>query len=46
MENGTYNLLGINAENEYIIGFYYIGYPEDIPAPKRKPLPDVLRWVD
>ena len=46
MENGTYNLLGINSENEYIIGFYYIGYPEEIPTPKRKPLPDVLRWVD
>ena len=46
MENGTYNLLGINPKNEYIIGFYYMGYPEEIPTPKRKPLNHVLRWVD
>ena len=46
IEKETYNLLGIDAESEYIIGFYYMGYPEEIPTPKRKPLHDVLRWVD
>ncbi len=46
MEKPTYDLLGINPENEYIIGFYYMGYPEEIPTPKRKPLNQVLRWVD
>ena len=46
MEKATYNLLGINQDNEYIIGFYYIGYPEEIPNRKRKPLNQVLRWVD
>ena len=46
LEQGTYDLLGIDSENEYIIGFYYMGYPEEIPTPKRKPLPQVLRWVD
>lgn len=46
MEKQTYQLLGINSEEEYIIGFYYMGYPEEIPTPKRKPLNDVLRWVD
>ena len=46
MEKQTYALLGIDAENEYIIGFYYMGYPEEIPKPKRKPLNQVLRWLD
>ena len=45
-EKDTYELLGIDSENEYIIGFYYMGYPAEIPTPKRKPLHDVLRWVD
>lgn len=45
-EKATYELLGIDSENEYIIGFYYMGYPEEIPTPRRKPLHDVLRWVD
>ena len=46
IEKETYELLGIDSENEYIIGFYYMGYPAEIPTPKRKPLHDVLRWVD
>ena len=46
MEKPTYDLLDIDSENEYIIGFYYMGYPEEIPTPKRKPLNQVLRWVD
>ena len=46
LEKQTYDLLDIDSENEYIIGFYYMGYPEEIPTPKRKPLNQVLRWVD
>ncbi len=46
LEQGTYDLLGIDSETEYIIGFYYMGYPDEIPTPQRKPLHDVLRWVD
>ena len=46
LEQETYDLLGIDSETEYIIGFYYMGYPDEIPIPKRKPLHDVLRWVD
>ena len=33
MEKQTYSLLNINPEIEYIIGFYYMGYPEEIPTP-------------
>ena len=46
LEQETYDLLGIDSETEYIIGFYYMGYPDEIPTPKRKPFHDVLRWVD
>ena len=46
LEQGTYDLLGIDSETEYIIGFYYMGYPDEIPTPQRKPLGDVLRWVE
>lgn len=46
LEKATYDLLDINPENEYIIGFYYMGYPEEIPVRKRRPLNQVLRWVD
>ena len=46
LEQGTYDLLGIDSETEYIIGFYYMGYPDEIPTAQRKSLPDVLRWVD
>ena len=43
MEKGTYDLLGIDPDREYIIGFGYIGYPAEVPTPKRKPLNEVLR---
>ena len=46
LEKATHDMLGIDMENEYIIGFYYMGYPDEIPTPKRKPLHEVLRWVD
>jgi nitroreductase len=44
-EQGTYDLLGVDSDREYIIGFCYIGYPAQVPTPKRKPLSEVLRWT-
>lgn len=45
LEKDTYDLLGIHHEREYIIGFFYMGYPEDIPTPRRKPLDAVMHWT-
>lgn len=42
-EPETYRLLGIDPESEYILGFLYIGYPDESPVRERKPLADVLR---
>ena len=44
-ERNTYNILGIDADREYIVGFCYIGYPAEVPTPKRKPLDEVLNWT-
>jgi len=30
---------------EEMIGFFYTGYPAEVPAQKRKPLQEVLRWT-
>ena len=46
LEENTYKLLGVDTENEYIIGFFYTGYPDEIPEPRRKPLEEVLSWTD
>jgi len=46
LEPATCDLLGVNAETEYIIGFFYTGYPEEVPSPRRRPLKDVLFWTD
>jgi nitroreductase len=45
MEEQTYQLLGIDSSKEYIIGFFYTGYPADIGAPKRQPAGEFIRWV-
>ena len=45
MEEETYRLLGVDPEREYIIGFFYTGYPETVLNKERKPLSDVLRWT-
>jgi nitroreductase len=45
MEEKTFQLLGIDASEEYIIGFFYTGYPADIGAPKRQPPGEFIRWV-
>jgi nitroreductase len=46
LEEATFSLLDVNFESEYIIGFFYTGYPEEVPEPRRKPLTEVLRWTD
>lgn len=46
LEENTYKLLGIDFEKEYMVGFLYTGYPEEIPEPRRKPLAEVMRWTD
>ncbi|OGG45793.1 MAG: hypothetical protein A3F84_12405 [Candidatus Handelsmanbacteria bacterium RIFCSPLOWO2_12_FULL_64_10] len=45
MERATYDLLGIDPEKEYLIGFYYVGYPDEVPKPRRKPFSEVVRWT-
>ena len=46
LEEPTYQLLGIDSAKEYIIGFFYMGYPEEIPECERKPIDEVMRWSD
>ena len=45
MEEQTYKLLGIDSSQEYIIGFFYTGYPAEIKEPKRQPAAEFIRWV-
>ncbi len=45
MEEQTYKLLGIDSSQEYIIGFFYTGYPAEIKQPNRKPAAEFIRWV-
>ena len=47
MEDATYKLLGVNPENEYIIGLLYMGYPEEFKEPSpRLGVEEVTRWTD
>lgn len=46
LEDATYDLLGLDKEREYIIGFMYTGYPEEVLEGRRKEIGDVLRYVD
>ena len=45
-ERATYERLGVDPEKEYIIGFFYAGYPAEMGKPKRAPLEAVLRWTE
>ncbi len=45
MEEATYKLLGIDPSEEYIIGFFYTGYPAEIKDPHRKQAAEFMRWV-
>ena len=42
-EPATYKLLGIDPEQEYIVGFYFMGYPTEVGSARRKPLDESLR---
>ncbi|HCK12027.1 MAG: nitroreductase [Gemmatimonadetes bacterium] len=46
LEEETYELLGIDKENEYIVGFMYTGYPEEIREGSRKKMGEVLRYTE
>lgn len=46
LEDATYELLGVEKEKEYIIGFFYMGYPEEVMEAARKELGEVLRYTD
>lgn len=39
----TYELLGIDPTQEEIIALLYVGYPAEVPEPRRQPLSAVLR---
>lgn len=39
----TYEMLDIDPDNEYIIGFFYMGYAEKVPRARRRPLGECLR---
>ena len=45
LEAETYKLLGIDQTSECIIGFYYMGYPEEILPARRKALGEVLKYT-
>jgi nitroreductase len=45
LEPQTYSLLGIDPERAYIIGFFYMGFPEEIPKVTRKSIGEVMRWT-
>ncbi len=44
-EEATYRRLRIDPKKEYIVGFLYVGYPAEVPSPKRKSLSEVTRWT-
>lgn len=44
-ERATYERLGVDVESEMIIGFFYMGTPEEVPTPTRKPLNEVLVYT-
>ncbi|MBT3269594.1 nitroreductase [Candidatus Poribacteria bacterium] len=45
-EASTYDLLGIDAEREYIVGLCYMGYPAEVGTSTRRPVGEVTRWTD
>lgn len=45
LEDATYELLGVDKDKEYIIGFFYTGYPEEVLDGRRKPLDEVIRFT-
>jgi nitroreductase len=46
LEEATYKLLAIDQETEYIIGFCYAGFPDEVLPGKRRDLDALLRYTD
>lgn len=46
LEDATYGLLGMDKDKEYIVGFMYMGYPEEVLEGRRRELTEVLRYTD
>ena len=46
LESETYRLLGMDEEKEYMVGFMYTGYPEEVREGARKELGEVLRYTE
>jgi nitroreductase len=45
LEGETSELLGIDPAGEYVVGFLYMGYPEEVPTQRRKSPKEVIRWT-
>jgi nitroreductase len=45
MEQNTYDLLGIDSAEEYIVGLCYMGSPAEVRASTRRPVEEVTRWT-
>ena len=45
LEPNTYQVLGMDSNNEYMVGFLYMGYPQVKPEPKRKQFDCFLRYT-
>ena len=41
----TYEILGINEQEERIIGFLKIGYPKDIPKKEKKKVSEIRKYL-
>lgn len=46
LEEATYKLLDIDPATEYIIGFYYMGYPAEVLPGKRKEIGELLKYTE
>ena len=42
----TYSILGIDSDKEEIIGFVKCGYPQNIPHVKKKPVDEIIRFLN
>ena len=42
----TYSILGIDSGKEEIIGFVKCGYPQDIPQVKKKPVDEIIQFLE
>ena len=42
----TYSILGIDSDKEEIIGFVKCGYPQNIPHVKKKPVDEIIHFLD